>query len=210
MVTKTPQLFGLVLAGGRSRRMGRDKSRINYYDKEQRVHCFELLAPLCEKIFLSTRQSQRKLSSQKNFPQIHDRPEFSNIGPLGGILSAMKKHPEVAWLVLACDLPFVDRTTLQSLIRQRNSRKVATAYANPDNGLPEPLCAIYEPGSLPALERFFKKNISCPRKILINSDMKLLRLKNRKALKNINTITEYNGLKRNSLRQNQIQPRRLS
>ena len=50
-----------------------------------------------------------------------------------------------AWLVLACDLPFLDRATLQHLIAQRASARLATAYRSSSDGQPEPLCAIFEP-----------------------------------------------------------------
>ena len=47
--------------------------------------------------------------------------------------------------MLACDLPLLDAATLEHLLRARDPRRAATAYRSSHDGLPEPLCAIYEP-----------------------------------------------------------------
>lgn len=191
---QTP-LFGLVLAGGHSRRMGKDKSLIRYHRKTQAQHSYELLIHFCEKVFLSNRSSQKQLPGHKHLLQIHDLPKFRGIGPLAGILSAMTTYPNTAWLVLACDLPLLDKATIRTLIQKRNRYKVATAYLNPDNNLPEPLCAIYEPNFRRKILQFVKKDIYCPRKIMISSDIKRLRLMNKRALININSVVEYKAFK---------------
>jgi molybdopterin-guanine dinucleotide biosynthesis protein A len=190
-MVKAP-IYGLVLTGGKSIRMKKDKAALQFHRKPQVEHVYELLSGFCEKVFVSQRKEQ-KIS--KNFPHIHDLKKFSSKGPLSGILSAMAKYPKAAWLVLACDLPFVDKETLKHLLRYRNNKKIATAYRSRFNDLPEPLCALYEPQAQKRLLSFFNKGITCPRKILINSKPRLLILKNRKALDNVNTPEEYRKAK---------------
>ncbi len=191
MVKKTPPLYGLVLTGGKSQRMKKDKARLKFHNTAQSQYVFDLLAKFCEKVFISNRKDQKHTPGQKGLPQIHDLKKFSGHGPLSGILSAMAAFPRASWLVLACDLPFVDEKTLKHLLRYRNAKKMATAYLSRFNNLPEPLCAIYEPAAQKRLLSFFNKGISCPRKILINSHPQLLKLKNKTALDNINTPEEY-------------------
>lgn len=185
---RSAPLYGLVLAGGKSTRMKRDKAALKYHGKGQAVAAYELLSQFCEKVFVSAREQQHIKNS---FPKIFDKKKFSGIGPSGGILSAMTQYPKVAWLVLACDLPFVNGKTLKHLIRYRNSKKTATAYISRHDGLPEPLCAVYEPSARPIQLKFLKKGISCPRKILINSNLRLLTLKDKRSLDNVNTPKEY-------------------
>ncbi|MCR4337478.1 MAG: NTP transferase domain-containing protein, partial [Candidatus Omnitrophica bacterium] len=122
------KLTGLVLVGGQSRRMGQDKGKLKYSGKEQALVCFDLLKKFCANVFLSTREEQRDDPLYKNHPQIHDHTSYQNIGPLGGILSAFATNPQTPWLVLGCDLPFVDEQTLQFLIDHRDSSQIATAY----------------------------------------------------------------------------------
>jgi molybdopterin-guanine dinucleotide biosynthesis protein MobB len=184
-------LYGLVLAGGKSTRMKKDKSLLEYHGKKQSVHCFEILSKFCDQVFLSNREGQAQLDGHKTLPQIHDT--FLEIGPLGGILTAMTKSPEAAWLVLACDLPFVNEKVLKTLVQRRNPFKMATAYQSvEDHGLPEPLCAIYEPKAVFGLmQSLGGGGIHCPRTILKNSDVHLLTQPQKTSLDNINTPQEY-------------------
>ena len=182
-------LFGLVLTGGKSTRMKRDKSSLQYHSKPQSEYCDDLLSQFCDEVYLSNRKEQRSDRGQKDLPQIHDT--FNDLGPMGGILTALHTRPDNAWLVLACDLPFIDVETITNLIEHRNPSKMATAYTSIHDGFPEPLCAIYEPKSIHRLLYFLGLGYKCPRKVLINSDVHLLDPVNDKALENVNTIDDY-------------------
>ena len=109
-------LYGLVLLGGKSTRMKRDKASLEYHGKNQSLYAYELLVPFCEKVFFSIRPGQANLESVEGYPHIYDLGPYTDIGPLGGILSALTQIPETAWLVLACDLPFMDAATLKNLL----------------------------------------------------------------------------------------------
>lgn len=188
-----PPLFGLVLAGGKSTRMKIDKSLLHYHGKSQVEHAFDLLTGFCPKVFVSNRAEQSQLQGHQDRPQLHDLPEFSGIGPLGGILSALTTHPKTAWLILACDLPYVTSTTLQFLIKNRNPKTWATAFKSTYDALPEPLCAIWEPGCLDAVTRSFKSGLHCPRKTLINmgDHATFIDQQDKHWLDNVNTPEEY-------------------
>ncbi|MBI4557912.1 MAG: NTP transferase domain-containing protein [Candidatus Hydrogenedentes bacterium] len=185
---KTP-LYGLILAGGMSTRMKRDKSLLNYYGKPQTLYCLDLLAPVCERVYVSCRADQATQHRRLNVPQIHDR--FLGFGPMGGILSALKTHPNAAWLVLGCDLPFVDEATIETLIAGRNPFKYATAFLSARDELPEPLCSIYEPKSVFKLLEHVALGHHCPRKALTNSRVESLTAVNPRALTNVNHPREY-------------------
>ncbi len=189
-VARSP-LKGLILVGGKSTRMQTDKAKLVYGDDPQMKICWDLLRLFCKETFLSCRIDQGDDDLYQHFEKIYDKQAYENIGPLGGILSAFDYDPYAPWLVLACDLPFVDESTLSDLVTQRNPDKIATAYKSAHDGLPEPLCAIYEPQAKDVLLKFFKDGSKCPRKILINSDVEMLDPKNKKALDNINTAEEY-------------------
>jgi molybdopterin converting factor subunit 1 len=184
-----PELYGLVLTGGRSRRMQRDKAGLEYAGKSQLARAMELLTPLVARCFVSVRADQLHEQQRAAYDNIADvRP---NLGPIGGIHAALHAYPDQAWLILACDLPFLDRATLQHLIAHRASARVATAYRSSFDGLPEPLCAIFEPRSRQVIEDSLAQGQQCPRALLKRADVELLDLPNPRALDNVNTGEEY-------------------
>lgn len=184
-------LYGLVLAGGRSTRMQRDKAALEYAGRNQLERALELATPLVERLFISVRRDQTGDPLRARFPQIVDSGEVE--GPIAGIAAAQSRYPDVAWLVLACDLPLLDPATLQHLLRARRPERQATAYRSTHDGLPEPLCAIYEPSSREAIRTYIANGRDCPRKFLLNSDTTLLDQPAPGALDNVNTPNEYDS-----------------
>jgi molybdenum cofactor guanylyltransferase len=184
-----PELYGLVLTGGRSRRMQRDKASLEYAGKSQLARAMELLSPLVARCFVSVRTDQLDDPARATYDTIADiKP---NLGPIGGIHAALRAYPDRGWLILACDLPFLNRATLQHLIAHRASTRVASAYRSSFDGLPEPLCAIFEPRSLKIIEQSLAEGQQCPRALLSRSDVELLDLPDPRALDNVNTGEEY-------------------
>jgi molybdenum cofactor guanylyltransferase len=184
----TAPLYGLVLAGGRSTRMGRDKAALEYHGRAQLERAHDLLEKLAARVFVSVRPDQTRDPLRARFVQIIDRGDVE--GPAAGIRAAQEAHPDAAWLVLACDLPWLDVATLQHLIARRDPARMATAFRSTHDGLPEPLCAIYEPAAAAAVKEFLATGRNCPRKLLINSDTLLLDQPDTKALDNVNTPQE--------------------
>ena len=193
----TPALFGLVLAGGASTRMRTDKAALQYHGQPQLRWAFELVSKFCAASFVSVRPDQRDDAARAGHPQIVDRQP--GIGPIAGISAALLEQPKAAWLVLACDLPFLTERTLQHLIAHRDPQKIATAYRSAHDGLPEPLCAIWEPAAREPVLAYIASGKQCPRKFLINSDTALLDLPEHQALDNVNTVEEF-GLATAALR----------
>jgi len=182
-----PPLSGLVLIGGDSTRMNADKSQLVYHDNiSQQEYLTNLLNGFCDGVFISVRDGQQadKIGSSA----ITDK--FIGLGPYGGILSAFQQNPNTAWLVVAVDLPFLDKATVQQLIGNRNIHKAATCFIDRNNEFPEPLITIWEPRAYPILLEFLAKGYSCPRKALINSDVEIINNRDLLALTNVNTPAE--------------------
>jgi len=184
-------VFGLVLAGGRSRRMGSDKASLVKDGQTQLSRAVDLLETALERAYVSARADQAGDPVRSGFEQIVDR--YDDLGPVAGILSAMDHDPDAAWLVLACDLPNADPGTIRFLLDCASPAHPATAFRSAENGLPEPLCAIYRPAMRPVIDRFVADGIVCPRKMLINTATHLLDLPNPGALHNVNTPQDLAG-----------------
>jgi molybdopterin-guanine dinucleotide biosynthesis protein A len=189
MKAAIPPLKGLVLAGGKSQRMRYDKGLLNYHGKPQREHMGDIISQFCRETYLSCRFDQVDALAAE-YPPLFDT--FFDLGPMGALLSAFRSNPNAAWLVAACDLPFLDEKTVNYLVENRNPSAIATAFQSPENEFPEPLIAIWEPKAYPVLFQFLSQGISCPRKVLINSRVHLLEAPEPVALKNVNTPEEFN------------------
>ena len=185
----TDSIYGLVLAGGSSTRMQRDKAALIYQGKTQLDRAFELARRHLPKVFVSVRAAQVRDPTRAHHPMIVDSGEGE--GPIVGIRSALAAHPNVAWLVLACDLPFLSDALLATLMRERDPAALATAYRSAHDGLPEPLCAIWEPAAAGVLAEYQAGGGSCPRKFLIRNGAHLIDLPDPRALDNVNTPEDY-------------------
>ena len=182
-------IHGLVLTGGRSRRMQRDKAALEYGGQPQLTRAMELIAPFVARSFISIRGDQQGEVQRAAYEGIVD--VLPDLGPLGGIHAALHAQPQVAWLVLACDLPFLDAATLQQLIAERDPSSIVTAFRSSFDGKPEPLCAIWEPQAVAAVDAWIAGGSNCPRSLLSQGAVRLLTLRNPRALDNINTAGEY-------------------
>lgn len=189
---KISELNGLVLIGGRSQRMGKDKAFLEYQaGKPQLDVMFEMLGQFCQRVYISKREDQPVAKKYEPYV-INDMDESR--GPLTGILSAFGSRSDCAWLVAACDLPCFQVEAVKYLIEHRQPEKLATAFRSMYTGDPDPLCAIYEPGMGPVLSRNFEKGRMCPRHILREENVCILNTPDPLWLENINTPQERNYL----------------
>ena len=183
-----PPVKALILAGGKSSRMKEDKSQLKYYgDMTQEAY----LGKMCAGLGIETYISKSYTESQNEihgFEVIKDR--YIDMGPSGAILSAFLKDPDAAWLVLACDLPYISTEFIRKLIEQRSVLHYASAYKIEENPFPEPLMAIYEPAIYKRMLEFLSLGYACPRKVLINSEVKHILLEDNNVAFNANTPIE--------------------
>jgi molybdenum cofactor guanylyltransferase len=191
-----PRIQGLILAGGTSSRMKQDKAVLAYQGRSQLDRAVELASRHVDPVFVSVRAAQASDPTRAQRALIVD--SVPGEGPMIGIRSAFAYNPDVAWLVLACDLPFLSDAVLEHLLRSRDPGRTATAFRSAHDGLPEPLCAIFEPSAATALATAQAAGRLCPRKFLIGADTKLIDPVDPHALDNINTPEEYSAA-RNAL-----------
>ncbi len=156
-------LYGLVLAGGYSRRMGRDKGLIPVNNKPAREHMLELLRPFCDKVWLSLRPDQKASSdsaahqtgdalnsNEENTLILYDL--FPGEGPLGALYSAFQLQGPADWLLMPCDLPNMNAGTIALIAKRWKRLQVQDMPANkplalllrhPDRAFAEPLSGIW-------------------------------------------------------------------
>ncbi len=144
-------LMSLVLCGGYSTRMGSDKSLLNVDGVPLFQRAVNLLRPFTDQVFISCRADQE----ENYLPTTCLIDHYADIGPMGGIATALEMYPGTAFLVLAVDLVTMNSETLDHLISHRDSTQDTTCFQRPSQQV-EPLCTIYEPTIYPLI----KENIS--------------------------------------------------
>lgn len=126
---------GLVLAGGQSSRMGKDKALIDYHGQPQFLHIYKLLENLCDQVYISSKEKKYSL------PTLIDSPELESLGPIAGIISAFEWEDN-DWLVVAIDYPLFSEEHILKLIEPTET--IANIYFNPETGFFEPFLALYK------------------------------------------------------------------
>lgn len=170
--------------------MGRDKKVIQYHGVSQLDYLADLLQDHVDEIFISC-HPDRMANTAHNIL----KDTFLDLGPYGGILSAFRFNPNVAWLSVPVDMPLVDAELITELIAQRDTSRIATCFHDPATGFPEPLLTIWEPRAYPVLLQNLGQGISCLRKTLINSDAKVLTTTSPEKLRNANTPEEMEEMR---------------
>ncbi|AOW20874.1 molybdenum cofactor guanylyltransferase [Urechidicola croceus] len=185
----------LILAGGLSSRMGTDKGLLDYHGMPQREYLYEQLS----KIFLHYNEGQKGVYySARQHQDISGNSivdKFKGLGPFGAICSAFQENPNTAWFVIATDVPFVNNKIIHTLLKHRNPKKIATTVKGKGKEFPEPLITIWEPKAYPILLSYLAQGYSCPRKVLINSDVEIVEIDDY-YIQNINTPQEFEQAKK--------------
>jgi len=138
------ELSAIILAGGKSRRMGADKAFLPFKGKKLIEHVIDIATPHVSEILISANSSEY---TKFGFQTVPD--EIPGCGPLGGIYSSLKKSKFEWNLVLSCDTPFVSNGLLSKLIaRNKNCDCIVPLH----NEKKEPLVALYHKRCLAAIQ----------------------------------------------------------
>ncbi|HMR86720.1 MAG TPA: molybdenum cofactor guanylyltransferase [Saprospiraceae bacterium] len=180
-------LIGVVLMGGKSSRMGRDKSLLEIEDQPLYKIAGQKLSIYCNQVFLSVNE-QQKAENTYEYPCITDQYEAQ--GPIGAMLSCMHKL-EKSILFLACDMPFISSDDIKTLIDKRDKNHICTSFFHPEKQIYEPLLSIWETASLPLLETYFANGNRSLQKFLGQQNIHKLNILNPENFKNINHYDEW-------------------
>ena len=156
-------LAGMVLAGGKSSRLGHDKARIVFSGASLLARSVDLLKRHCDKVHIVGRLAD---DHGLDVPSFLD--DIPGRGPAEGIATILRRLDRPC-LVLSCDLPLMDDRTLRRLKagwREKPETALMTTFQQEDTGYIEALVAVYEPEALPLLEQAFSRGLHQLNRIL--------------------------------------------
>ncbi len=184
------KLYGLVVCGGQSTRMRTDKSLLEYHNLPQWHYVYNLLSPICDKVFIS-HNAEQAMDIEAFYNPISDHHDYLNIGPMAALLSAFKQQADASFLVVGCDYPYINEMDLKRLIDYRNEGADAICYYNPENKFEEPLLAIYENACLSKLLRNFEDGNYSLRYFLKSIYAKKIMPESLESLISVDTMEQY-------------------
>ena len=139
---------GVVLAGGRSRRMGFNKAEADMQGESMLMRMTDKLKEITPTILIS---SGTVSYPNISLPQIPD--EYPQCGPLGGIYSVLKASNTSLNLVVSCDIPLVSIDLLEHIVaKAKKSNALITLPIDYDGHL-QMICAVYHKDVLPILRQ---------------------------------------------------------
>lgn len=179
--------FGaVILAGGKSRRMGTDKAElmfgnVSFLDKliQEFSGCAELLISVAEK---------------KDRPDLEYRvveDAYPGCGPMAGLHAALKASRQDALVAVPCDVPLFSKEIAEQMFYMC-TQEVDAVIAESKDGRIHPLCGIYRKSCIPALERCLKQGNFRMQELLGGLHVKKYQAKTQSwRLQNVNTPEEF-------------------
>jgi len=182
MINSQENSIAVIFAGGKSSRMGEDKSLMPFGEYNSIAeYQYNKLSKIFDKVYISTKED--KFNFQANL--IYDK--YSESSPLVGLVSIFETIKEDKCFVLSVDAPFIDEVIINILMKE--SKNITTIAESP-NGI-EPLCGVYYRSILPLAKILLKDNNHRLTYILREANARKIYFNNKNAFKNLNFIEDY-------------------
>jgi molybdenum cofactor guanylyltransferase len=143
-------ITGIVLAGGRSSRMGSNKALLQFAGKTLLEHALDLLRPYCDKLVISGDPAVYSNPGVEVWPD-----EIPGQAAMIGIYSCLRKSDSERSIILTCDMPLINPGLIEYLLHQDATREVV--FPVHDDGKWEPLCAVYSKSLLNKMQAALEK-----------------------------------------------------
>ena len=182
-------ITGIVLAGGKSTRMGTDKAFLELNGKPFITYILETVQRCTEDVFVvSTNQKLDELGVTR-FPD-----SVPGLGPVGGIYTGLLHFKTEFNLVVACDTPFLNQDTIHCLIEGIDEKH--DAFIVQCEGIQMPLISIYRKSCLPFFTQAVDEKKLGLQKLLTTMQTKtiLLPKSHSKSVMNINTPSDFKAI----------------
>ncbi len=176
------KITGIVIAGGKSSRMGQDKATIKYKGIRLIDYAINILQKYTQNILIS---SNNHISNIKH-TVIPDK--YKNIGPISGLYSCLKASKTELNIIIPCDVPDLNHRLYKILIE--NSKNVDAVIPRLPNGKLEPLIGCYKKAILPIIKNCINQNDYKLVNLLLKIKVKYIEIDDIEQFKNINTTND--------------------
>ena len=188
MIAKS-KITGIILAGGKSSRMGADKGFLMLNNKPFVQYSIDALKPLVSEIIIVSDDSNYDVFGLKRIPDI-----IKNAGPVSGICSGLQASSTAYNLILSCDIPLITSEILQQLINHID--KDSEIIQVESNGKTMPLVALYKKQIIKIFEKLLQEDERRLRVAIQHCKSKniILKKEDEFTTMNVNTQTELKAI----------------
>jgi len=180
---------GIILCGGESKRMGKNKALLKLGNITLVEHLINILKPICDEIILSVNNHELDF-----LPYIKVNDKINGIGPISGFYSCLLESKTEENIIISCDTPFITSTLLNLL--KENSQGFEIVIPIFKNQI-QPLIGLFKKSSLLAIKYHLDKGNYKPINIFENCNTNFLKIELENLPKpdflflNINNIEDY-------------------
>jgi molybdopterin-guanine dinucleotide biosynthesis protein A len=189
---KINSISAVIFAGGKSSRMGRDKSLLPFGEFDTMVeYQHKRLSKMFEKVFISWKSEKVKFGAKS----ILDNKNFSNIfAPTVGLYSILESSPTDYTFIISVDSPFFCLNNIEKLVVETTNNKFDIIIANSENGV-EPLIGIYHKRVISKIKDMIESNNHKLKTLLETSNTKYVDINSYQDFINLNYLTDYEKFK---------------
>lgn len=192
-IDQNVNVFGLVLCGGRSARMGVDKAFVEYHGTPQYKYVMSQFQRVELPVVLSCRADQKN-AFEEILNVVVDNPSFENAGPMTALLSAFKKYPGSSFFVVGCDYPLLSVTQMNTILSLKHFGFPAVCFVR--EHLPtlcEPLLTLYHHSCYADLLNYYNAGHRSLSKFLTHINAVKMEVADDAFLKSFDTPNDFNG-----------------
>jgi molybdopterin-guanine dinucleotide biosynthesis protein A len=181
----------IILAGGQSRRMQREKSLLPVNGRTLIEAVIAQISLHFSEIIISAAAKEK--FAFLNLPLIED--EVPGQGPLMAIMSALRVSANAVNFILACDIPFIHIPFMQEMLSLAKTHEIVVPRYR--DGKFEPLFAAYNRGIIPMIEKQIKRGDRKISHLFPVCRTKFVAMDRQKWFRNLNTLKEYHDYLQN-------------
>jgi molybdopterin-guanine dinucleotide biosynthesis protein A len=174
----------IILAGGKSSRMGQDKSLLPFKNhKTLAQYQYDKLSKIFSKVYISSKTDKFNFKADIILDDILDISS-----PMVALQTILKNISEKKVFIIAVDVPFVKIDTIKQLINR--SKNYDIVYPK-DNNKSHFLCGVFDKKILPKIDTLLCQDIHKIKQLINNTNSKDIYINHNKQFLNINTIQQY-------------------
>jgi len=187
MLPPKNKITGILLAGGMSQRMGKEKGIIRVGPKYLYQYALQVLENLCDEVLISTCKEGLFF---ENHPKVCD--EIPGIGPMGGIYSCLKQSSNNVNVVLSYDMPLASEALLTYLIGESQAYDIVLPALH--KNMPEPLCGIYRKETVRIFEQLISQQKFAVHQAIRQGNSKIIQINDKMSFWNPDIFLNVNKM----------------